>query len=65
MSDDKTKRGKPDREHVSGNEPYEVNYLARKTGLPAPLVRNVIKQEGQMRSNVERYLNRMKQNGRA
>jgi len=64
MSDDKTKRGKPDRDRVSGIEPYEVNYLARKTGLPAPLVKNVIKQEGPMRSNVERYLSRMKRNGR-
>jgi len=64
MSDDKTKRGKPDRERVSGGEQYEVNYLAKKLSLPAPLVRNVIKQEGPMRSNVERYLNRMKRNVR-
>ncbi len=64
MSDDKNKRGKPDRDRVSSNEPYEVRYLAKKVGLPAPLVRNVIKQEGPMRSNVERYLTRMKRNGR-
>lgn len=64
MSDDKTKRGQPDRQRVSATEPYEVDYLARKTGLPAPLVRNVIEQEGPMRSNVERYLERMKKNGR-
>ena len=64
MPDDKTKRGTPDRRRVSANEPYEVGYLARKTGLQAPLVRKVIQQEGPMRSKVEGYLERMKRNGR-
>jgi hypothetical protein len=64
MSDDKRKRGEPDRSRVSANEPYEVRYLAQKTGLPSPLVKNVVRQEGPMRLNVERYLNRMKRNGR-
>jgi hypothetical protein len=64
MSDNKNKRGKPDRSRVSANEPFEVNYLARKVGLPAPLVKNVIKQEGPIRSAVETYLNRMKRNGK-
>ena len=62
MSDDKRKIGKPDRERVSASEHYEVNYLAKKTGLPTPLVKKVIKQEGPMRANVEAYLNRMKKN---
>lgn len=65
MPDDKNKRGGPDRRRVSANEPYEVDYLARKTGLPAPLVRNVIRQEGPKRSDVERYLDRMKRNSRS
>lgn len=64
MSDDKTKRGEPDRRRVSANESYEVDYLAKKTGLPAPLVKKVIQQEGPMRSDVEKYLDRMKKNGR-
>lgn len=64
MSDDKTKRGESDRRRVSANEPYEVDYLAKKTGLPAPLVKKVIEQEGPMRSDVEKYLDRMKKNGR-
>lgn len=64
MSDDKSKGGKPDRDRVSANEPYEVDYLAKKTGLPAPLVNKVIEQEGPMRSDVERYLEEMKKNGR-
>lgn len=38
MSDDKSKRGLPDRQRVSSTERYEVDYLARKVGLPSPLV---------------------------
>jgi hypothetical protein len=64
MPDNKAKRGTPDRSRVSGGESYEVKYLAKKTGLPAPLDKNVIKQEGPMRTNVERYLERMKRNAR-
>lgn len=64
MSDDKSKRGKPDRDRVSANEPYEVRHIAEQTGMPAPLVENVIRQEGPMRSDVMHYLDRMKRNGR-
>lgn len=62
MSDDPKKVGKPDRDRVSANEPYEVEHIAHKYGLPAPLVQNVIRQEGPMRSDVERYLENMKKN---
>lgn len=62
MADDKTKRGKPDRDRVSSTEAYEVNYLAKKTGLPPPLVKKVIQQEGPSRKSVETYLERMKRN---
>jgi hypothetical protein len=64
MADDKSKRGTPDRARVSAAEPYEVSYLARKFDLPPPLVRNVIQQEGPMRTAVERYLRQMKRNAR-
>jgi hypothetical protein len=64
MSDDLHKRGKPDRDRVSANEPWEVNRLAKKTDMPAPLVKKIIQSEGPMRSNVERRLNTMKKNGR-
>jgi hypothetical protein len=60
MSDDKTKVGKSDRERVAGNEPYEVEVLVKKFDLPAPLVRKVIEQEGPMRRDVEKYLEKMK-----
>ena len=64
MADDKSKTGKPDRSRVSSSEPYEVNYLAKKTGLPAPLVKKVIQQEGPTRKSVEAYLEKMKRNGK-
>jgi hypothetical protein len=60
MSDNKKQVGKPDRSRVAANQPHEVAYIAKKHELPAPLVRNVIKQEGPMRKNVENYLRRMK-----
>lgn len=64
MADDKSKRGKPDRERVSGGERYEVDYLAKKHGLPPPLVKKIIQQEGPMRTDVEDYLRRMKRAGK-
>jgi hypothetical protein len=64
MSDDKKKVGKPDRDRVSSTERYEVADLAKKHGLPSPLVKKVIEQEGPMRRKVETYLDRMKRNGR-
>jgi hypothetical protein len=64
MSDDKSKRGKPDRDRVSSQEPYEVRDLAKKKELPAPLVKKIIEQVGPMRRDVERKLDEMKKNGR-
>ena len=63
MSDDKQKVGKPDRDRVSSTERYEVDDLAKKHGLPPPLVKKVIQQEGPMRKNVDDYLRKMKKNG--
>lgn len=62
MSDDKKKIGKPDRDLVSSTEPYEVDYLAKKHQLPAPLIKKVVEQEGPSRKAVEKYLEEMKKN---
>ena len=64
MSDNKSKRGNPDRRLVSAKEDYEVAYLARKTELPKVLVRKIIEQEGPSRVKVENYLMTMRRNGR-
>ena len=60
MPDNKKKVGKPDRDRVSSTEPYEVNRIAEKFALPSPLVKKVIVQEGPMRRDVEKYLEKMK-----
>jgi hypothetical protein len=60
MSDDKKKVGKADRDRVSSKEPYEVERLVKKYELPTPLVRKVVEQEGPMRKDIEKYLEKMK-----
>ena len=52
MADSKSKRGKADRSRVSGSEPYEVYYVARKFGVSADTVRKVIKRVGNSRKKV-------------
>lgn len=64
MSDDKKKIGAPDRDLVSSTEKYEVDYLANKHQLPAPLVKKIIEQEGPSRKAVEKYLGDMKKAGK-
>jgi len=64
MPDDKTKRGSADRARVSANESYEMRDLAKKTGLPVPLVTKVTQQVGPMRQKVEQKLTQMKRNGK-
>lgn len=52
MSDSKQNRGKADRARVSGSQPSEVYYVARKYGVSADTVRNVIKRVGNSRKKV-------------
>ncbi len=56
MSDDKSKRGKPDRIRVSGTEKYEVDYVAKKTGASKSAVKAAAKSVGPMRKDVEAKL---------
>jgi hypothetical protein len=62
MADDKDKRGKPDQDRVS-KQKHEVDYLAKKHGLPAELVKKVIEDKGPMRKDVDPALAKMKKNG--
>ena len=59
MADSKRKRGKADRSRVSGCEPYEVYYVARKNGVSADTVRKVIKRVGNSRKKVYAALDKM------
>jgi Mor family transcriptional regulator len=59
MADSKRKRGKADCSRVSGSEPYEVYYVARKYGVSADTVRKVIKRVGNSRKKVYAALEKM------
>jgi hypothetical protein len=59
MADSKKKRGKSDRAKISGKEPYEVYYVARKYGVSADAVRKVIKRVGNTRKKVYAALEKM------
>ena len=60
MPDDKSKTGKPDRDRVAADEPYEVAYLANKFKVSEKLVRKAIKKAGPMRDDVEKEIKRRK-----
>ena len=59
MVDSKKNRGKSDRSRISGKEPYEVYYVARKYGVSADAVRKVIKRVGNTRKKVYAALEKM------
>ena len=59
MADNKKKRGKADRARVSGSEPSEVKYVARKYGVSSDTVRKVIKRVGNSRKKVYAALEKM------
>ncbi len=43
MADSKKNRGKADRARVSGSEPYEVRYFAKKNKITPALTKKLIK----------------------
>jgi hypothetical protein len=62
MSDDKTNRGAQDRARVSGDEPYEVEYFARKHGISTEQARKLIDEVGNSREKLDAAAERLKQN---
>jgi hypothetical protein len=60
MSDDKNNVGKADRDRVAANQPYEVDLLVQKFGLPKAVVEKAIQQFGPMRKDIERHLSGLK-----
>jgi hypothetical protein len=54
VADDKSKRDFRDRDRVSAEEDYEVEYFAQKVGLTAQQVRELIKKHGNDRATLER-----------
>lgn len=56
MSDDKNKRGKPDRDRVNINEPYEVRQWTEYWGVTEAQLRRCVERVGVMVKDVERCL---------
>ena len=54
MTDNKTLRGEPDRSRVSGSEPYEVEYFARKHGISTDRAKEIIREAGNDREKADR-----------
>jgi hypothetical protein len=52
MADDKTKRGGQDRSRVSGEQPYEVGYFARKHGITREQAQGLIEKVGANRAKL-------------
>ncbi len=56
MSDNKEKKTAQDRSMVSGEEDYEIAYLAQKFGVEPSIVRKALSEVGQNRKDVEDFL---------
>lgn len=57
MSDNKSKKGKADRNKVSGSENYEVQYFKDKLGVSSQAVTGAIRAtKSNDRSTLEKYL---------
>ena len=54
MADDKSKRDFRDRDRVSADEDYEVEYFANKVGITPQQVRDLIAKHGNSRATLER-----------
>ena len=60
MSDDLQNVGQRDRDRVSGDEPYEVEYFARKHGLTMDQARELIARVGSDRAALDRAAEQLK-----
>lgn len=52
MADDKSKRDNRDRSKVAGDEGYEIQYLARQTGISTEKARDLIHRFGNDREKL-------------
>lgn len=57
MADDKSKKGKQDRNQVSGSEKYEIDYFKEKMGVTGQAVAGAIRAtKSNDRKVLEKYL---------
>lgn len=60
MADDKSKRDFRDRDRVSADEAYEVEYFARKAGITTQQAKELIQKHGNDRATLEREATALK-----
>jgi hypothetical protein len=60
MADNKQDVGAQDRSRVSGSEPYEVDYFARKHGISAEQARELIAKHGNDRETLDAAAEQLK-----
>lgn len=60
MADDKSKKGFRDRNQVSADEDYEVEYFAKQEGITPQQVRELIAKHGNNREKLERAAKTLK-----
>jgi Protein of unknown function (DUF3606) len=61
MADTKFNRGEPDRSKASGDQDYEVGYLARRHGLTEKQARALIDRVGNNRAKLDTEAMKLKQ----
>jgi hypothetical protein len=63
MADDKSKKDFRDRDRVSADEDYEVEYFANKAGITTQQVKELIAKHGNQRETLEREAKALRGNG--
>ena len=56
MSDDKTRRGSPDRDRINTSEAYELRDWAKKFGVTEDRIKTAVSEVGNSADAVRRYL---------
>ena len=56
MADDKSKTGKPDRDRVNVDEPYELRDWSKKFGVSEDALKAAVKKAGPMAKDVAKEL---------
>jgi hypothetical protein len=62
MADSKQHIGEPDRSLVAGEERYEVQHLASRTGISTDEARELIQKFGNDREKLEREAGKLRRN---
>jgi hypothetical protein len=56
MADDRSNRGRPDRDRIDVHQPHELRYWAQKFGVTAEELERAVQDVGPMATRVEEHL---------